>query len=116
MIFNKNINFVLLIPLYILAGFFHMINFFRTKKKGNKIILLIELGHFGDALMLTPAIEYLRNHSSSNSFKIFCITTTLGKKALEGNPHIDKVYSVDEDWDYNYDNKNGLKIIIISAL
>jgi len=56
MTFNKNINFLLLVPLCVLVIFCRIVNFFRIKKERNKIILLIDLGHFGDALMLTPSI------------------------------------------------------------
>jgi len=109
MTFNKNINFLLLVPLCVLVIFCRIVNFFRIKKERNKIILLIDLGHFGDALMLTPSIKYLRNHDLSKSYKIFCITTVLGKKALDNNPDIDAVYTVSENWDHNYSNKNWLK-------
>ena len=107
--FDNKLNVFLLFPLYVLVFFCHIVNFFRPKKESNKIILLVDLGHFGDALMLTPSIKYLRNHDSSKSYKIFCITTVLGKKALVNNPDIDKVFSVNEDWDYNYDSKKWFK-------
>ena len=107
--FENKKNILLLIPLTIIIGFCHFINFFRKNNNHNKVILLIDLGHFGDQLMLTPAIKYLRNHYSSQPYKIFCITTTLGLKALENNPDIDKVYTVDKDWDNNYNNKKWLR-------
>jgi ADP-heptose:LPS heptosyltransferase len=107
--FENKKNVLLLIPLSIIIGFCHFINFFRKNNNHNKVILLIDLGHFGDQLMLTPAIKYLRNHDSSQSYKIFCITTILGLKALENNPDIDKVYTVDKDWDNNYNNKRWLR-------
>jgi len=105
---NKN-NLLLLIPLSIIVGLSHFVNFFRNNNKHNKVILLIDLGHFGDQLMLTPAIKYLRNHESSKPYKIFCITNILGLKALKNNPNIDKVFTVNKDWDNNYNKKKWLK-------
>jgi len=107
--FENKINFLLLLPLSIIIGCCHFINFFRKNNNQNKVILLIDLGHFGDQLMLTPAIKYLRNHESSSKFKIFCITTTLGSKALANNPDIDTVFTVDKEWDNNYNNKRWFK-------
>ena len=107
--FENKINFLLLLPLLVIVGACHIIKFFRKNSKHNKVILLVDLGHFGDQLMLTPAIKYLRNHRSSNKFKIFCITTTLGLKALKNNPDIDQVYTVDNEWDTNYNNKKWFK-------
>ena len=107
--FENKKNLLLLVPLSIIATLCHFINFFRKNNSHNKVILLIDLGHFGDQLMLTPAIKYLRNHESSSKFKIFCITTTLGSKALENNPDIDKVFTVNKEWDNNYNNKRWFK-------
>jgi len=109
MMFENKKNFLLLVPLSIIVGFCHLINFFRKNNHHNKVILLIDLGHFGDQLMLTPAIKYLRNHKTSKEFQIFCITTTLGLKALKNNPDIDKVYTVDDKWDNNYSKKRWFK-------
>ena len=68
------------------------------KTNSNKVILLIDLGHFGDQLMLTPSVKYLRENQSTNNYKIYCITSKLGLKGLQNNEDIDKIICADEEY------------------
>ena len=71
----------------------------------NKIILLIDLGHFGDQLMLTPSIKNLRENQSTKNYKIYSITSKLGFNGLKNNKSVDKIFCTDEE----YNSKKSLK-------
>lgn len=68
------------------------------RNNSNKVILLIDLGHFGDQLMLTPSIKYLRENQSTKNYKIYSITSKLGLKALQNNKSVDKVFCTDDEY------------------
>ncbi len=104
MTFKKSKNYILLVPLKVIELISRFLSFFIKSKSFKKIILIIDVGHFGDQLMLTPAIKHLRKSERSKKYKIYCITTHLGEKALKNNPDIDKVFSVNKNWDFNYNN------------
>lgn len=100
---NKK-NYLFVLPLKIIEWFSRLILLSKKRRKPNKIILMIDVGHFGDQLMLSPAIKHLRESERSKDYQIYCITTHLGEKALHNNPDIDKVLVVNKNWDFNYNN------------
>jgi len=106
--FNNKLNYLLFVPLKIAEFFFRLINFFKKNNIPRKIILIIDIGHFGDQLMLTPAIKHLRESKKTEGYKIYCVTSTLGEKAFKNNSYVDKVYTVNDRWENNYNNYNSI--------
>jgi len=107
--FERKINYLFIIPLKMVELISRSTILFKRRKKPNKIILMIDVGHFGDQLMITPAIKHLRESERSKDYQIYCITTHLGAKALKNNPNIDKVLVVNKNWDSNYNNFRWIK-------
>jgi len=72
-------------------------------------ILIIRLGALGDVIMTTPLIQAIKQHSD-----LFQIDYLVGKsyaKALETNPHIKQLISVDESI---FHNKDPLAILSLA--
>ena len=107
--FEHKKNYLFIIPLKMIELISRFTILFKRRKKSNKIILMIDVGHFGDQLMLTPAIKHLRESERSKDYQIYCITTHIGQKALKNNPDIDKVLVVNTNWDSNYNNFRWIK-------
>lgn len=107
--FEHKKNYLFIIPLKMIELISRFTILFKRRKKSKKILLMIDVGHFGDQLMLTPAIKHLRESENSKDYQIYCITTHLGEKALKNNPDIDKVFVVNKNWDSNYNNFRWIK-------
>jgi ADP-heptose:LPS heptosyltransferase len=87
---------VLDIVLRVLCSFVRICRLVPERKGNVNRILFIELGHLGDALLMTPAIRLTKQ--TRPELEIHCLASSSAAKALEGNPHVARIQIVDAPW------------------
>ncbi len=67
---------------------------FIPKHKKRNHILIVSTTALGDTLWATPAIESIRTHFPHCYLAV--LTSTIGKEVLQDNPHIDRLFLMEE--------------------